>query len=162
MRLSALLLTIAFVLAACEPAETPAEPAAPETTTTEAPAPPSEPINLNTGTAEQFGAIPGVGERMIHEFEEYRPYTSIEQFRQEIGKYVDEAQVAAYEEYVFVPVDWRETTAATIEQLPGVSAEEAGQLAEGLPYASADEFLTAYESIAGEADAEAARAYLAE
>lgn len=37
---------------------------------------------------------------MVRKFEEYRPYVSIQQFRREIGKYVDEAMVAAYEQYV--------------------------------------------------------------
>jgi len=39
---------------------------------------------------------------MRHEFEEYRPYTSIEQFRREIGKYVDKAEVARLEKYVMI------------------------------------------------------------
>ena len=30
--------------------------------------------------------IPGAGDRMTREFEEYRPYTSIGQFRGEIGE----------------------------------------------------------------------------
>lgn len=58
------------------------------------------PINLNTATAEEILMIPGVGPRMRHEFEEYRPYTSMAQFRREIGKYVDEAEVARLERYV--------------------------------------------------------------
>ena len=37
---------------------------------------------------------------MAHEFEEYRPYTDLDQFRQEIGKYVDENEVARLERYV--------------------------------------------------------------
>ena len=37
---------------------------------------------------------------MAHEFEEYRPYTSMEQFRREIGKYVNEDEVARLERYV--------------------------------------------------------------
>jgi hypothetical protein len=37
---------------------------------------------------------------MAHEFEEYRPYANIEQFRREIGKYVDEKEVARLEQYV--------------------------------------------------------------
>ena len=50
-------------------------------------------LNLNTVTEEQVqAAIPNFGNRMWNEFEEYRPYTSILQFRKEIGKYVDEAQ----------------------------------------------------------------------
>jgi DNA uptake protein ComE-like DNA-binding protein len=62
-----------------------------------------KPINLNTATKEEIELIPGVGPRMSHEFEEYRPYTSIEQFRREIGKYVDQAEVARLERYVMVP-----------------------------------------------------------
>ena len=37
-------------------------------------------VNLNDGTRAEFGEIPGVGNRMIREFMEYRPYVSIRQF----------------------------------------------------------------------------------
>ena len=60
------------------------------------------PIDLNTASAEEILLIPGVGPRMQHEFEEYRPYRGIEQFRREIGKYVDEAEVARLERYVTI------------------------------------------------------------
>lgn len=58
------------------------------------------PINLNTGYEIDILLIPGVGRRMAHEFEEYRPYSNMEQFRREIGKYVDEEEVARLEQYV--------------------------------------------------------------
>lgn len=58
------------------------------------------PINLNTAVDEDILLIPGMSSRMVHEFEEYRPYSDIEQFRREIGKYVDEAEVARLEQYV--------------------------------------------------------------
>lgn len=58
------------------------------------------PVNLNDASESDILLIPGVGKKMAHEFEEYRPYTSIEQFRREIGKYVDEAEVARLEQYV--------------------------------------------------------------
>ena len=58
------------------------------------------PINLNGARRSDILLIPGVGGRMAHEFEEYRPYSNIEQFRREIGKYVDEAEVARLEQYV--------------------------------------------------------------
>jgi len=58
------------------------------------------PINLNDARQSDILLIPGVGGRMAHEFEEYRPYSNIEQFRREIGKYVDEAEVARLEQYV--------------------------------------------------------------
>lgn len=59
-----------------------------------------KPIALNTATKEEIELIPGVGARMRHEFEEYRPYRSIAQFRREIGKYVDSTEVARLERYV--------------------------------------------------------------
>ena len=58
------------------------------------------PIDLNTASREQLLLIPGVGPRMAHELEEYRPWTSWAQFDREIGKYVDEAEVARLKRYV--------------------------------------------------------------
>lgn len=60
------------------------------------------PIDLNTASKEEILLIPGVGARMQHEFEEYRPYNSIERFRREIGKYVDSTEVARLERYVTI------------------------------------------------------------
>ena len=61
-----------------------------------------KPFDPNTASAEEIELIPGVGPRMRHEFEEYRPWTSVEQFRREIGKYVDEAEVARLEKYIVI------------------------------------------------------------
>lgn len=60
------------------------------------------PLDLNSASADEIMLIPGVGSRMRHEFEEYRPYRSIAQFRREIGKYVDDAEVARLERYVTI------------------------------------------------------------
>jgi DNA uptake protein ComE-like DNA-binding protein len=60
------------------------------------------PININTATDAEILKIPGVGPRMLHEFKEYRPWTSIAQFRREIGKYVDKAEVARLEKYTVI------------------------------------------------------------
>ncbi len=60
------------------------------------------PIDLNTASGQEIVLIPGVGARMRHEFEEYRPYTDIARFRREIGKYVDDAEVARLERYVTI------------------------------------------------------------
>ena len=62
------------------------------------------PINLNTATDEEILLIPGIGNRMLREFKEYRPYSALAQFHREIGKYVDEKELARLEQYVFVPV----------------------------------------------------------
>jgi DNA uptake protein ComE-like DNA-binding protein len=57
-------------------------------------------IDLNTASEAEILLIPGVDGRMAHEFEEYRPYTDMEQFRREIGKYVDDAEVERLARYV--------------------------------------------------------------
>lgn len=58
------------------------------------------PVNLNEASEEEILLIPGVGERMAYEFREYRPYQAMAQFRREIGKYVDDGEVARLERYV--------------------------------------------------------------
>jgi DNA uptake protein ComE-like DNA-binding protein len=99
--------------------------------------------NLNSASSDQFMGIPGAGERFTREFEEYRPYTSIGQFRGEIGKYVSPEEVAAFEAYVFVPVDPNQADSDTLQQLPGVTADVADALIAGRPYGSAQTFLAA-------------------
>ncbi len=58
------------------------------------------PVNLNEATEEQIRLIPGMTDKMVHEFEEYRPYDDMAEFDREIGKYVDEAEVARFRNYV--------------------------------------------------------------
>ena len=60
------------------------------------------PIGLNTATDADILTIPGLGNRMLREFKEYRPYKAMEQFRREIGKYVDKQEVARLERYVTI------------------------------------------------------------
>lgn len=98
------------------------------------------PLNLNTTAEDDFKIIPGVGKRMAHEFEEYRPYTSIKQFRKEIGKYVDEAEVARYENYVFVPVELNSASEEDILALPGVGKRMAHEFEEYRPYKNMAQF----------------------
>ena len=97
-------------------------------------------FNLNTATESQFLTVPNVGARMVREFNEYRPYSSIKQFRTELGKYIDANQVAEYEKYVFVPVKPNESDSETLQQL-GIDAATADKLIAARPYASRDSFL---------------------
>ena len=60
------------------------------------------PIHLNTATDDVFLTIPGVGPRMVGEFKEYRPWTSQAQFQKEIGKYVDQTEVARLWRYMVI------------------------------------------------------------
>ncbi len=99
-------------------------------------------LNLNTVAGDELlSTIPGFGNRMVREFQEYRPYISIQQFRREIGKYVDEAQVADYEQYVYVPINVDESDAATITQIPGVDDVLAEALVGARPFGSNAAFL---------------------
>lgn len=98
------------------------------------------PFNLNTTPEEDFKIIPGVGDRMAHEFVEYRPYTKMLQFRKEIGKYVDEEEVARLEQYVFVPVELNSATEEDILALPGVGERMAHEFEEYRPYTSLEQF----------------------
>ncbi len=98
------------------------------------------PLNLNTTPEDDFKIIPGVGDRMAHEFEEYRPYVKIEQFRKEIGKYVDETEVARYEHYVFVPVELNTATKEEILAIPGVGDKMLHEFEEYRPYQSIEQF----------------------
>jgi DNA uptake protein ComE-like DNA-binding protein len=61
------------------------------------------PINLNTGTREEFLLIPGVGSRMATELAEYRPWKTWSQFDKEIGKYVGQQETDRLKQYVFIP-----------------------------------------------------------
>lgn len=155
-----------LALAACADNSDVEAPAAPDAATEAPAAVPAAaavtPINLNTASEADFKTVPGVGDRMAHEFDEYRPYASIEQFRREMGKYVDAEQVAAYEPYVFVPVDADQSDAATLQQLPGVGASEAEALIAGRPHGSREAFLTAYEAVVSGGDRTAAARLLAE
>ena len=58
------------------------------------------PVNLNTASREEIELIPGMTPKMVHEFEEYRPYDDMAEFDREIGKYVDAAEVARFRNYV--------------------------------------------------------------
>jgi DNA uptake protein ComE-like DNA-binding protein len=98
------------------------------------------PIDLNNASEAEILLIPAMSKKMAHEFEEYRPYASMEQFRREIGKYVDDAEVARLEQYVFIPVDLNSASDAEIMQIPGMSKRMAHEFEEYRPYKSMDQF----------------------
>ncbi|HYG08614.1 MAG TPA: hypothetical protein VD835_01440 [Pyrinomonadaceae bacterium] len=118
-------------------------------------------LNLNTASDSEFLAqIPGLGNRMVHEFEEYRPYKSVQQFRREMGKYVKPEQIAEYEKYVYVPIAENESDAATLQQIPGLDASEAEALIAGRPYASRDAFLAKLSEKVSAEELAVAKTYL--
>ena len=116
-----------------------AQDATPESTATVAPS--FTRFNLNTATSDDFLTIPDMNDRMVREYMEYRPYVSILQFRQEIGKYVGDAQVAAWEPYVYVPIQIDQADMETLKQIPGVDDTIANELIAARPYTTNDTFL---------------------
>lgn len=97
-------------------------------------------INLNTASRDEIMLIPRMTSRMAHEFEEYRPYTSLEQFRREIGKYVDAAEVARLEQYVFVPMNLNKASADDFLTIPGMTNRMVHEFEEYRPYTSLEQF----------------------
>jgi DNA uptake protein ComE-like DNA-binding protein len=97
-------------------------------------------IDLNKATADEIMLIPGMTRRMLHEFEEYRPYKSIDQFRREIGKYVDDKEVARFEQYVFVPINLNTASDEIILSIPNLSRRMLGEFKEYRPYKSLEQF----------------------
>jgi DNA uptake protein ComE-like DNA-binding protein len=98
------------------------------------------PVNLNTATREEIMLVPGMGARMAHEFEEYRPYDGLARFRREIGKYVDEAEVARLEQYVFVPIPLNTASDADILSIPGMTQRMLREFKEYRPYDGIERF----------------------
>ena len=97
-------------------------------------------INLNDVTNDEVLLIPGVGDRMAHEFEEYRPYEDMDEFRREIGKYVDEDEVARLEQYVYLPIDLNTATGEEIMMIPGMTDRMVHEFEEYRPYTDLDQF----------------------
>jgi len=97
-------------------------------------------INLNTATQEEILLIPGVGKRMLHEFEEYRPYKTLAQFRKEIGKYVDQKELARLEQYVFVPINLNTASEEDILSIPGMGKRMLREFKEYRPYKNIEQF----------------------
>lgn len=97
-------------------------------------------LNLNSASEEEILLIPGLGKRMLHEFQEYRPYKTIAQFRKEIGKYVDQKEVARLEQYVFVPIRLNTATDEDILTIPGLGKRMLREFKEYRPYKNIEQF----------------------
>jgi DNA uptake protein ComE-like DNA-binding protein len=97
-------------------------------------------INLNTATPEEIMLIPGAGKRMAHEFEEYRPWRNWTQFQKEIGKYVNQQEVARLAQYAFIPVNLNTASDADIQTIPGVGSRMLHEFKEYRPWKTLEQF----------------------
>jgi DNA uptake protein ComE-like DNA-binding protein len=98
------------------------------------------PIDLNDVTDDEILLIPGVGERMLHEFKEYRPYAGLAVFHREIGKYVDDDEVARLAQYVYVRIDLNTASEEAILSIPGVGDRMVHEFEEYRPYQAMAQF----------------------
>jgi len=97
-------------------------------------------INLNTATDDEILMIPGTGKRMLREFKEYRTYKTLAQFRKEIGKYVDQKELARLEQYVFVPINLNSASDEEILSIPGMGNRMLREFKEYRPYKNIEQF----------------------
>ena len=99
------------------------------------------PINLNTASEEEILLVPGAGSKMAHEFDEYRPWGGgMLRFRREIGKYVDDDELARLEQYVFVPMDLNTASGDDFLTIPGVGPNMVHEFEEYRPYVAMAQF----------------------
>lgn len=97
-------------------------------------------INLNTAADAEIQLIPNLGPRMLREFKEYRPYTALAVFHREIDKYVDDAELARLEQYVFVPINLNKASDADILTIPGLGNRMLREFKEYRPYKAIEQF----------------------
>lgn len=97
-------------------------------------------VNLNTGTREEILLIPGAGNRMVREFDEYRPWKTWGQFDKEIGKYVGPEEVARLKQYVFIPVNLNTATDEDILSIPGAGNRMVREFKEYRPWKTQAQF----------------------
>jgi DNA uptake protein ComE-like DNA-binding protein len=98
-------------------------------------------VNLNVSPRDEILLIPRAGNRMAREFDEYKPYNGgYAQFRREIGKYVNEQEVAHLEQYTFIPIDLNTATDSAILSIPGAGPRVLREFKEYRPYPNIEKF----------------------
>ena len=118
------------------------------------------PINLNNASVEAIRMVPGVGRRMSWEFREYRPYRALAEFQREIGKYVDDAEVARLEQYVFVPIKLNSASDAHLRTIPGLNDGILKVIQDSRPFASMEDFRARVGAQAAKSEAARLERYL--
>jgi predicted DNA-binding helix-hairpin-helix protein len=97
-------------------------------------------VNLNISPREEILLIPRAGNRMAREFDEYKPYVNYAQFRREIGKYVNEQEVAHLEQYTFIPIDLNTASDSAILSIPNAGPRVLREFKEYRPYPNIEKF----------------------
>lgn len=97
-------------------------------------------INLNTAKSDEILLIPGIAQKMTHEFSEYRPWKTWAQFDKEIGKYVGKEETDRLKQYVFIPVNLNTATDEDIMSIPGAGQKMVHEFKEYRPWKTKEQF----------------------
>jgi len=97
-------------------------------------------LDLNTASDEELLSVPGIGNRMLREFKEYRPYKALAQFKREMGKYVKPEEVDRMAGYVFVPMDLNTASDEDLLTIPGLGNRMLREFKEYRPYKAVEQF----------------------
>ena len=111
-------------------------------------------INLNTATPQEILLVPGAGKRMVHEFEEYRPWKTYAQFDKEIGKYVGAEKTAQLAQYTFIPVRLNTAADADFLSIPGAGQRMVREFKEYRPWKTKVQFIKEIGKYVGAKEAE--------
>ena len=111
-------------------------------------------INLNTATPEEIILVPGAGKRMVHEFDEYRPWKSYAQFAKEIGKYVGAEGAPQLAQYTFIPVRLNTASDDDILSIPGAGPRMVREFKEYRPWKTREQFIKEIGKYVGAKEAE--------
>jgi hypothetical protein len=108
--------------------------------------------DLNTATLRQFIYVPGVGPAQARRFVANRPDASIVDFRERIGATDGAEQAAAWEAWLYVPVDPNLADVPTLMQIPGVTGDVAIALMAARPHPGEAVFLDALAAVTAAPD----------
>jgi DNA uptake protein ComE-like DNA-binding protein len=97
-------------------------------------------VNLNTALPDEILLIPGAGNRIAHEFSEYRPWKTWAQFDKEISKYVGQPETNRLKQYVFIPVNLNTATDEDMLSIPGMGARMLREFKEYRPWKTKEQF----------------------
>ena len=97
-------------------------------------------LNLNTATRDEILLIPGIAQKMAHEFDEYRPWKTWAQFDKEIGKYVGKEETDRLKQYVFIPVNLNTASDEDILSIPGAGQKMVHEFKEYRPWKTKEQF----------------------
>ena len=98
-------------------------------------------VNLNLSPRDEIMLIPRAGRRFAREFDEYKPYDGgYLQFRREMGKYVNEQEVAHLEQYTFIPIALNSAPDSVLMTIPGMGPKMLYEFKEYRPYPNMEKF----------------------